>query len=66
MTIVDYRAMIWLDTYNSDNAAVQCLQFGIIGYDFTCCHRSWELNKNADALSSRNKYNYGTKYNCSL
>ena len=49
--ITDCRALKWIETYEGDNAAVRRLQFGIIGYNFTCCHRLRHLNEDGDGLS---------------
>ena len=49
--ITDCHALKWIQTYEGDNAAVRRLQFGIIGYNFTCCHRLRHLNEDGDGLS---------------
>ena len=49
--ITDCCAHKWIETYEGDNAAVRRLQFGIIGYNFTCCHRLRHLNDDSDELS---------------
>jgi hypothetical protein len=49
--LTDCRALIWLLSYEGTNAAVRRLQFEILGYWFTICHRSAAANADTDGLS---------------
>jgi hypothetical protein len=49
--LTDCRALIWLMSYEGTNAAVRRLQFEILGYWFTICHRSAAANADTDGIS---------------
>ena len=42
--ITNYCTLQWIESYDSDNAAVRRIQFEMLGYNFTAVYRLRHLN----------------------